>query len=78
MTHRRGLKLGKLFIPQSTLNGIGKVAGRAATDVETDALASARLMDSVGNAIGGKVGPSLFIIAIIGVGGFIAYKYVTK
>ena len=76
--HRRGLKLGKLFIPQSTLNGIGKVAGRAATDVETDALAPARLMGSLGNAIGGKGGPSIFIIAIIGVGGFIAYKYVTK
>jgi hypothetical protein len=26
--HRRGLKLGKLFIPNSTLKGVGKVVGK--------------------------------------------------
>ena len=79
MTHRRrGLKIGKIYIPKSTLKAVGKVSNRLATDVETDALAPARLMGSFGNAIGGKGGPSLFIIAIIGVGGFIAYKYVSK
>jgi len=73
-----GLKIGKLYIPKSTLKTIGKTTNRLATDVETDALAPARLMGSLGNAIGSKGGPSLFIIAIIGVGGFIAYKYVSK
>ena len=78
MAHRKGLKLGKLFIPNSTLKGIGKVTNRIGSDIETDTLAPARLMGSLGNAIGGKGGPSIFIIAIIGVGGFVLYKYVTK
>jgi hypothetical protein len=78
MSHRRGgLKIGKLYIPHSTLKGIGGVVKDAAKDGEKIIMAPTELTEGFAHAIGGTGGSTMIIVAVC-VAGFIGYQFIMK
>jgi len=74
MAHRRrGLKLGKLFIPSSTLNGVGKVAGKIGNTALMVASAPEQALLNVSKGFSGG-GSSWLIIGAVAVGAFFILK----
>jgi hypothetical protein len=74
MSKRRGgLKIGKLYIPKSTLNGIGKVAGKVGNTALMVASAPEQALLNVSKGFSGG-GSSWLIIGAVAVGAFFILK----